>query len=103
MSSLTHLTIITLLLLGSVSAAPRGCKATNGNAVASGKALYFITNDRNNAVVSLAIGPDGMLSPGSAVSTGGAGSNSIDGSTKQPATPDALVSQSALTISGNVC
>jgi len=66
-----------------------------------GKAVYFITNDQANAVVALPIGPDGKLSPGTMTPTGGAGSIALN-SKGQPANPDALVSQSALTIAGNV-
>lgn len=68
-----------------------------------GKAIYFLTNDANNAVVALPIGMDGMLSEGSVTNTGGAGSNSISGMTGEIAMSDPLISQSALTIAGNVC
>lgn len=67
----------------------------------SGKALYLISNDAENQVVALPIGMDGKLAKGVSMATGGAGSNSIDGSTNQPAVPDALVSQSAVTVAGN--
>jgi hypothetical protein len=66
-----------------------------------GKAIYFLTNEAENAVVALPIGSDGMLSKGTIIPTGGAGSNSIT-ATGQPAAPDALVGQSALTIVGTV-
>jgi hypothetical protein len=82
---------------------PRACAATTGGKGIAGKAVYFITNDQKNAVGALPIGADGMLSNGTLTSTGGAGSNAVDGSNNQPAVPDALVSQSALTIAGNVC
>ncbi|KAK4234564.1 hypothetical protein C8A03DRAFT_37664 [Achaetomium macrosporum] len=66
-----------------------------------GKAVYLITNDeKTNAVVALPIGADGKLSLGTVTLTGGAGSVALN-SDKQPATPDALVSQSALSIAGN--
>ena len=68
----------------------------------TGKAVYFITNDiQGNAVVALPIGSNGMLSKGSVTKTGGAGSIALGGETKQPAVPDALVGQSALTVAGN--
>ncbi|KAK3311168.1 uncharacterized protein B0T15DRAFT_388436 [Chaetomium strumarium] len=67
-----------------------------------GRAVYLITNDEKaNAVIALPIGADGKLCPGTATLTGGTGSVALD-SDEQPATPDALVSQSALTIAGNV-
>ncbi|KAJ9608225.1 hypothetical protein H2200_007213 [Cladophialophora chaetospira] len=65
------------------------------------KAIYLITNDASNAVAAVPIGADGTLSKGTLTATGGAGGNSIDGATKEPAAPDALVGQSALTIAGN--
>lgn len=71
------------------------CKAT-------GKAVYLLTNDANNAVVALPIDEDGALAAGTITPSGGAGSNTIDGTTMKPAQPDALVSQSSLTIAGNV-
>lgn len=72
-----------------------------GNAVSTGRAIYFITNEESNSVVALPIGPDGTLSRGTVTATGGSGSVALN-SDNQPATPDALVSQSALTLAGNV-
>ena len=82
--------------------AGRGCSSGN-NANANGKAIYMITNERNNAVVAVPIGQDGLLgNGGSSTATGGAGANGIDGALNQPAAPDPLFSQSSLTIAGNV-
>jgi len=78
-----------------------GRKPVAANGVA-GKGIYFLTNDAQNAVVALPIAADGSLSNGTVTSTGGAGSNSIDGSTNLAAAPDPLLSQSALTIAGQV-
>ncbi|KFX92946.1 hypothetical protein V490_05067 [Pseudogymnoascus sp. VKM F-3557] len=64
------------------------------------KAIYFLTNEAKNAVVALPVECDGTLSHGSVTGTGGKGANSIDQDTKLPAAPDALSSQSALTVSG---
>ncbi|KPM44089.1 hypothetical protein AK830_g2468 [Neonectria ditissima] len=61
----------------------------------------MITNDHENAIISLSIADNGKLSRGRHTATGGAGSNAIDSTTKQPAGPDALLSQSALTVVGN--
>lgn len=66
------------------------------------KAIYFLTNEAQNAVVSLPVGCDGTLSGGSVTGTGGKGSNAIDMITSLPAAPDALGSQAALTVSGQV-
>lgn len=72
------------------------------NAVAVGKAVYFLTNGATNAVVALPIGKDGTLSNGTVTKTGGAGSIAINGRTGQPGLPDALVGQSSVTVVGNV-
>jgi len=83
----------------------RGCRtAASAAAAANGKAIYMITNDQANAVVAIPIGNDGLLQAAGAsrTTTGGAGANGIDGSVNQPAAPDALFSQSSLTIAGNV-
>lgn len=80
---------------GDMGCAQQAAKATVG------KAIYFMTNDAKNAVVAVPIGADGMLSKGTVMKTGGAGSIAVDAKGK-PATPDALVGQSALTVVGNV-
>ncbi|KAF1347418.1 hypothetical protein EJ07DRAFT_142597 [Lizonia empirigonia] len=71
------------------------------NAPDVGRAIYFLTNDAENSVVALPISNDGTVSHGIMTKTGGAGSIAINGATMQPGTPDALVGQSSLTVSGN--
>ncbi|KAF6809327.1 3-carboxymuconate cyclase [Colletotrichum sojae] len=83
-------------LLTTVTGRPSACRA----ALQPGKAVYLITNDRDNAVVGLRVLENGILSGGAVASTHGSGSNFVDGMTKQPAAPDALASQSALTVAG---
>jgi hypothetical protein len=83
------------ILTSAVSAAPH-------RQVKVGKAVYFLTNDAENAVVALPIGKDGMVSAGTVTKTGGKGSNAINGMTMQAAMPDPLVAQSSLTVVGNV-
>lgn len=68
----------------------------------TGHALYLITNEAVNKVVPIPIGADGLLSGEAAVNTGGAGANSLTGLLEQPSAPDALFSQSALTLAGQV-
>lgn len=87
-----------LSLLGLAAARPRGCRATAPTSPV-GQAIYFMTNDAENSVVAIPIGSDGTLSGGVLTSTGGAGSNAVNADNK-PAVPDALVSQSALTLVG---
>ncbi|KAI0015345.1 hypothetical protein F4780DRAFT_787072 [Xylariomycetidae sp. FL0641] len=69
------------------------CKAT-------GKAVYILTNESPNSVLALPINEDGTLSKGVLNPTGGKGGSSVDSDGK-PAGPDALASQSALTVAGN--
>lgn len=78
--------------------------AASCGASQNGKAIYMITNDKVNAVVAIPIGRNGLLraSGTSSTPTGGEGANGIDGSTNQPSAPDALFSQSSLTLAGNV-
>lgn len=67
-----------------------------------GKAIYFLGNEpKQNTVVAISIGSDGLLSGGTVTPTGGKGSNSLNGE-GQPAMPDPLVSQGSLVVVGNV-
>lgn len=89
-----------------VSARPaRSCGSKGGDAkVANGKAVYMLSNQASNAVVAVPIAQDGTLDEagGFSTNTGGSGATGIDGSTNAPSNPDALFSQSALTVAGNV-
>ncbi|KAI3334604.1 hypothetical protein F4824DRAFT_467515 [Ustulina deusta] len=70
----------------------------------NGRAIYMISNEKENAVLALPIGKNGLFTPGTATltATGGAGMNGVDGDLGgQPAGPDALFSQSSITIAGN--
>ncbi|KAI1474268.1 hypothetical protein F4774DRAFT_342144 [Daldinia eschscholtzii] len=93
--------LATLILAQGIAghAIPRhsSCKPA---APATGKAVYFLSNDAENTIVALPIQPDGTLKAGKRNPVNGVGSNVIDGTTKEPAAPDALVSQSSLVISG---
>ncbi|KAK2601436.1 hypothetical protein N8I77_010885 [Diaporthe amygdali] len=89
-----------------VSARPaKSCgKSMGGQAQpANGKAIYMLSNQASNSVVAVPIANDGSLDAAgsSSTSTGGCGANGVDGETNQPAAPDALFSQSALTVAGN--
>ncbi|KAI1073026.1 hypothetical protein LB507_008923, partial [Fusarium sp. FIESC RH6] len=89
-----------LCLTQQVSSHP-ACRPEMNMAVANGKAIYVLTNDDQNGVLALPIKKDGTLAKGQVAMTGGAGSIAVDAD-GNPATPDALVSQSALTIAGNM-
>jgi cytidine deaminase len=96
---------ISLALLSSftVAAPSQWHSARNRTGLSVGKAIYFLTNEAENAVVALPIEENGMLSKGTVTNTGGAGSNSINAMTGEAALTDPLISQSALTVAGNVC
>lgn len=72
------------------------------SAEAVGKALYLQTNDNCNKVISVPIALDGTLYGGSAAATGGSGGDQINAMTNMPAAPDALASQGAVSIAGDV-
>ncbi|MCJ1307980.1 hypothetical protein MMC25_001630 [Agyrium rufum] len=68
------------------------------------KALYFISNNAENAIVALSVGKDGMLGAGTITPTGGKGSNevTVTNGTAVPNTPDALASQGSVRLVGNL-
>jgi hypothetical protein len=104
-SNMFFKSLLSFTALASTGAAAPHRKNSLGqqqNAAKTGKAVYFITNGVENAVVALPIGKDGMLSKGTTTKTGGAGSIAINGATNEPGVPDALVGQSSLTVVGNV-
>lgn len=100
-SNVQRLLLATVLLASLTGAQPVQSRAATCSA-ASGKAIYFITNNKQNAVVALPIAADGTLSKGTVTGTGGQGGNTIDGSTNSSAGPDALASQASLTVAGQV-
>ena len=65
-------------------------------------AVYYLSNDAQNNVVALNVARDGTLTDGTTTSTNGAGSNGINPMTGGLVAPDALFSQQALTVAGNV-
>ncbi|KAM0809492.1 hypothetical protein AB5N19_09836 [Seiridium cardinale] len=70
--------------------------------IATGKAVYILTNEQVNRVLALPIASDGTINGGApchSTATSGSGSNALL-ATGQLAGPDALFSQSALTIAG---
>ncbi|CAF9932529.1 MAG: hypothetical protein GOMPHAMPRED_006600 [Gomphillus americanus] len=65
------------------------------------KAIYISTNQgHQNSIVALAIQKDGTLVQKSVTASGGAGAAGIDSAINAPSGPDALFSQSALTVAG---
>ncbi|KAL9110012.1 MAG: hypothetical protein Q9227_005351 [Pyrenula ochraceoflavens] len=66
------------------------------------QAIYFMSNQATNSILSVPIAKNGTLMDGRSINTGGAGANLIDSMTGQPAAPDALASQGSVTIAGNM-
>ncbi|KAL5375006.1 hypothetical protein DPSP01_011496 [Paraphaeosphaeria sporulosa] len=67
----------------------------------TGKAVYIITNEAENAVVALPIRKDGTLAAGRSTKTGGAGAVMVGAASGNPQLPDGLASQSSLSVLGN--
>ena len=107
----TTILALSLSLTGTVECHPRsrpqGPQGTAGvpsSNLNNAKALYFLTNNAENAVVAVELDGNGLVTGRSSVTaTLGEGANGIDGATGQPAIPDALFSQSALTSVDGVC
>jgi hypothetical protein len=91
--------LASLLAVASAFPAPHNPAA---KPIKTGKAIYFLSNNAENAVVAVPIGADGKLSGGVINPTGGKGGNSISSATNNTAGPDALASQAALTVAGMV-
>ncbi|KAK6850382.1 hypothetical protein PG995_005129 [Apiospora arundinis] len=92
------LALMALPMVPGTLARPSSCKAK----VVAPKAIYTISNDQQNAVVAMPVQADGMVGKATSTATGGTGANGIDGSKNEPSAPDALFSQSALTVAGKM-
>ncbi|KAJ6093574.1 hypothetical protein N7486_008863 [Penicillium sp. IBT 16267x] len=92
--TLNSLCLLTTLLVECTNAnIIEACPEDPYNGWHSGKAVYLQSNEQDNSVVSIPIGRDGKLYGGMVTSSGGKGGAGIDGTTKKPAAPDALLSQ----------
>jgi len=99
---LSHATTL-LLLLASLTTRVTSLPTISACQQTAAKgALYLISNTKSNSVVSLRINNDGTISSGNSISTGGVGANAVEGAAMKAAAPDALVSQSALTVANDV-
>lgn len=98
-SSTSSVLLSILSIAGLVTSHP-GCRPSHHPAKTA-KAIYFLTNEDVNGVVALPVKRDGSLASGIITETGGAGATSLDAD-NQPAVPDPLVGQSALTVAGKV-
>ncbi|EED20230.1 conserved hypothetical protein [Talaromyces stipitatus ATCC 10500] len=94
-SCITNALLVLLATAHPLDAGHRSCEAPSG-----AKAIYFLTNEHSNSVVAIAVGANGTLSGGVKVATGGNGGSTVN-STGGSNGPDALGSQSALTVVDN--
>ena len=96
-----HASALLLLSLGQVASVLARPAANNKGCAKNAKVVYTINNEKENAVVAIRVGADGMLQAAGAskTPTGGAGANGVDDK-GEPAAPDPLFSQSALTVAG---
>jgi hypothetical protein len=78
------------------SPTPRNIEAKNA------KALYFITNGANNKVAALGLNKAGKITSGVQIATGGKGQTAFFGKNGTLSQPDSLLSQSPVTVAGNV-
>jgi hypothetical protein len=93
--------LFTLLLQSTVAfTLPSSLSTRNQDDHAS--ALYFQTNSVPNTIISLHVNHAGKVSAGSTCSTGGNGANAISPTNGEPLAADSLLSQSAVTVAGDV-
>jgi hypothetical protein len=100
-----HLATVLLLaqgIVGNVIGRYQQSRKTPDSCPQIGKAVYFISNDSPNTIVALPINEDGTLSAGTVTRSGGNGAVSFHNTPGVPAKPDGLVSQSSITIAGQV-
>ncbi|SCU77296.1 LAME_0A00540g1_1 [Lachancea meyersii CBS 8951] len=69
--------------------------------VRNGEALYFQTNDKDNAVVSVKIMENGTLGQAHSFYTNGTGASMISAATNMTTSPDGLSSQGAIAVVGH--
>ncbi|KAK0749203.1 hypothetical protein B0T18DRAFT_427362 [Schizothecium vesticola] len=104
MPSLASLAVALLGLLPAITALPSNAHlGPRQSRLRNARAIYFLTNNEDNAVIAAELGPDGLLTGRASSSlTGGLGGSGIDAATNLPAAPDSLFSQSAITVLGNL-
>ncbi|KAJ4256922.1 hypothetical protein NW762_009018 [Fusarium torreyae] len=95
-----HFLLPTIITLAARVSGSPSCKPYPRHDDGPAKAVYFLTNDVENGVVALPVQHDGTLAKGTVTLTGGAGGVHVDAK-GQLVTPDALVSQSSITVLGH--
>lgn len=85
-----------------VAAFPTYVPLSQGDWVETAKAIYFQTNQKANAIVSLAVHGNGTLSEGQFTYTNGSGASMLSAATKTTAAPDGLSSQGSVVVVGNI-
>ena len=90
-------------LLGlSLTLAAHGAAVGSSHPLKQPKAVYFMTNAADNAVVALPVKPNGQLADGSITPTGGKGLNTVNAMTGQPNLIDGTNSQGSVRVTGQV-
>lgn len=90
---------VTAAVISSVVLAACGGSDNNGNSSTVKPQLFAQTNDTANAVLHFTRNPDGTLSPGSTVSTGGKGTAGVTFATGGTVGPDSLTSDNSVIVS----
>lgn len=98
----TNFCIAGALLGLSAAALPLDTRGESCEAPHGAKAIYFLTNEDSNSVVAIPISLNGTLSGGATIATGGKGGSAVNAATGGANGPDALGSQSALTVVDDV-
>ena len=89
---------MTAALISSIVLAACGGSVNNGNSSIKSQ-LFAQTNDTANAVLHFTRNPDGTLSAGSAISTGGKGTGGVTFATGGTVGPDSLTSDNSVIVS----
>ncbi|MGY6126950.1 lactonase family protein (plasmid) [Paraburkholderia strydomiana] len=92
---------VTAAVISSVVLAACGGSDDNGTSSAVKPQLFAQTNDAANAVLHFTRNPDGTLSPGSTVPTGGKGTAGVTFATGGTVGPDSLTSDNSVVVSAD--
>ena len=102
-SILSPVSLSIFLLFSQAWTAPAGQQRKGAKKAVAPQAIYFISNnDGANSVAALPVTKNGSISTGTMTPTGGAGASMVDPTTRLPESPDALSSQGAVRVVGNV-
>jgi len=94
--------LLTSLLLSGVAFSLPATPYQAAPYLSTPRAVYFLSNSHENAVISLRVNEDGTLSDSTAYPTGELGEAAFFGSKKMRAGPDSLLSQAPLVVAGEM-